>query len=187
MKTKKFCGIFTAAFAIATVITLASCSQDDEYYEDGLFTRADEMMTRTEGNPGNDSNVRHYVIEKGEGNSYLTIGGSAVYLMYTFNFKWNGGPLGGVDATMSLVDSVNNSSVQCYYSNPDSLEYVDKYEIVSIVWDGNQVRCHDNFFRKAVQVKYKEKVIRNQRYMYTREHTDNCSVELDVSSYIKEE
>ena len=34
-------------FVVATVITLASCSQDDEFYEDGLFTRADEMMTRS--------------------------------------------------------------------------------------------------------------------------------------------
>ena len=46
MKRKNFSGIFSAVFAVATVITLASCSQDDEYYEDGLFTRADEMMTR---------------------------------------------------------------------------------------------------------------------------------------------
>ena len=47
MKRKKFSGIFAAVFVAATVITLASCSQDDEYYEDGLFTRADEMMTRS--------------------------------------------------------------------------------------------------------------------------------------------
>ena len=26
--------------------------QDDEYYEDGLFTRADEMMTRSGGESG---------------------------------------------------------------------------------------------------------------------------------------
>ena len=51
MKRKNFSGIFSAVFAVATVITLASCSQDDEYYEDGLFTRADEMMTRA-GEPG---------------------------------------------------------------------------------------------------------------------------------------
>ena len=51
MKRKNFSGIFSAVFVVATVITLASCSQDDEYYEDGLFTRADEMMTRA-GEPG---------------------------------------------------------------------------------------------------------------------------------------
>lgn len=47
MKKTNFCGIFATVFVVATVITLASCSQDDEYYEDGLFTRADEMMTRS--------------------------------------------------------------------------------------------------------------------------------------------
>ena len=54
MKRKNFSGIFSAVFAVATVITLASCSQDDEYYEDGLFTRADEMMTRA-GEPGGNT------------------------------------------------------------------------------------------------------------------------------------
>ena len=47
MKRTNLSGIFAAVFVAATVITLASCSQDDEYYEDGLFTRADEMMTRS--------------------------------------------------------------------------------------------------------------------------------------------
>ena len=51
MKTTNFCAIFATVFVAATVIMLASCSQDDEYYEDGLFTRADEMMTRA-GEPG---------------------------------------------------------------------------------------------------------------------------------------
>ena len=51
MKRRNLSGIFATVFAVATVITLASCSQDDEYYEDGLFTRADEMMTRA-GEPG---------------------------------------------------------------------------------------------------------------------------------------
>ena len=51
MKKTNFCAIFATMFAVATVIMLASCSQDDEYYEDGLFTRADEMMTRA-GEPG---------------------------------------------------------------------------------------------------------------------------------------
>ena len=51
MKRKNLSGIFATMFVAATVIMLASCSQDDEYYEDGLFTRVDEMMTRA-GEPG---------------------------------------------------------------------------------------------------------------------------------------
>ena len=42
MKKPNFCGIFATVFVVATVITLASCSQDDEFYEDGLFTRAED-------------------------------------------------------------------------------------------------------------------------------------------------
>lgn len=37
MKKPNFCGIFATVFVAATVITLASCSQDDEYYEDGCL------------------------------------------------------------------------------------------------------------------------------------------------------
>ena len=56
MKKTNFCGIFATVFVVATVITLASCSQDDEYYEDGLFTRADGMMMRSGGEPGGGGN-----------------------------------------------------------------------------------------------------------------------------------
>ena len=59
MRNASFSGIFAAVFAVATVITLASCSQDDEYYEDGLFTRADEMMTRIGGDPGGGGNHQY--------------------------------------------------------------------------------------------------------------------------------
>ena len=52
MKKRNICGIFATVFAITTVISLASCSQDDEYYYDSeMFTRADGMMTRDEGGP----------------------------------------------------------------------------------------------------------------------------------------
>jgi hypothetical protein len=52
MKRRNLSGIFATALIAVTIFTLASCSQDDEYYEDGLFTRADEMMTRSEGGQG---------------------------------------------------------------------------------------------------------------------------------------
>ena len=54
MKKPNFCAIFATMFVAATVIMLASCSQDDEFYEEGLFTRADEMMTRA-GEPGGNT------------------------------------------------------------------------------------------------------------------------------------
>ena len=42
MKKTNLSGIFAAALIAVTIFTLASCSQDDEYYEDGLFTRAED-------------------------------------------------------------------------------------------------------------------------------------------------
>lgn len=60
MKRKNLSGIFSAVFVVATVITLASCSQDDEYYEDGLFTRAERTIDDLEGGSGNDSNSPFY-------------------------------------------------------------------------------------------------------------------------------
>ena len=81
MKKTNFCGIFATVFVAATVITLASCSQDDEFYEEGLFTRADEMMTRSGGEPGGytPTEKSRYVFENdipftftGEGESINT-------------------------------------------------------------------------------------------------------------------
>ena len=73
MKRKNFSGIFSAVFAVATVITLASCSQDDEYYEDGLFTRADEMMTRSEGGQGYSPYTAYYLDRNNCGGVALAI------------------------------------------------------------------------------------------------------------------
>ena len=47
MKKTNLSGIFAAALIAVTIFTLASCSQDDEYYYDSeMFTRSEEMMTR---------------------------------------------------------------------------------------------------------------------------------------------
>jgi len=57
MTKTSFCGIFATLFVTTTMVLLASCSQDDDYYESDMYTLA-EMGTRisdpTEGggNPG---------------------------------------------------------------------------------------------------------------------------------------
>ena len=48
MKFSNFCGIFAIVFVTATIILLASCSQDDDYYESDMYTLA-EMGTRLDG------------------------------------------------------------------------------------------------------------------------------------------
>jgi|GEM_PF-6169271 len=45
MKRISFCGIFATLFVTTTMVLLASCSQDDDYYESDMYTLA-EMGTR---------------------------------------------------------------------------------------------------------------------------------------------
>ena len=53
MKLKSnFCGIFATTFMVATAITIASCSQDDDYYDSNMYTLAEKMETRSGGDPG---------------------------------------------------------------------------------------------------------------------------------------
>lgn len=52
IKFKNFCGIFATLFVTTTMVLLASCSQDDDYYESDMYTLA-EMGTRLSGgDPG---------------------------------------------------------------------------------------------------------------------------------------
>ena len=82
MKKTNFCGIFATVFVVATVIMLASCSQDDEFYEDGLFTRA--------GDP--DAALR----------SIACLGKGRVKLRFTYNY----------DIYMACTDTVITINVR---------------------------------------------------------------------------
>ena len=58
MKFTNFCGIFATVFVTTTIVLLASCSQDDDYYESDMYTLA-EMGTRSGGgDPGGGGNIK---------------------------------------------------------------------------------------------------------------------------------
>ena len=40
------CGICATAFIASTIITVSSCSQDDDYYESDMYTMAEPLETR---------------------------------------------------------------------------------------------------------------------------------------------
>jgi hypothetical protein len=52
VKFTNFCGIFATTFMVATAITIASCSQDDDDYNSNMYTLAEKMETRSGGDPG---------------------------------------------------------------------------------------------------------------------------------------
>ena len=75
MKKTNLSGIFAAALIAVTIFTLASCSQDDEYYYDSeMFTRSEEMMTRG-GEQGGYTPTLTPVLN------------DTVYTNYTFRFE----------------------------------------------------------------------------------------------------
>lgn len=52
VKFTNFCGIFATVFILTTTVIIASCSQDDDYYESDMYTLAEKMETRSGGDPG---------------------------------------------------------------------------------------------------------------------------------------
>ena len=65
-KIKNFCGIFATVFVTTTMVILASCSQDDDYYDNSeMYTLAEEMGTRSGGGDpgGQPSPVYTYITE----------------------------------------------------------------------------------------------------------------------------
>lgn len=60
-KIKNYCGIFATLFVTTTIILLASCSQDDDYYDSDMYTLA-EMGTRLGGgDPGSGGPAPVYI------------------------------------------------------------------------------------------------------------------------------
>jgi len=46
------CGIFATAFFATAMLTIVSCSKDDEYYDSDMYTLAEVPTTRSIGSPG---------------------------------------------------------------------------------------------------------------------------------------
>ena len=54
-KIKNFCGIFATLFVTTTIILLASCSQDDDVYDNSEMYTLAEMGTRLGGDPEDEN------------------------------------------------------------------------------------------------------------------------------------
>ena len=54
IKISNFCGIFSTLFVTTTIILLASCSQDDDYYDSDMYTLAETGTRLAEGGEGGD-------------------------------------------------------------------------------------------------------------------------------------
>lgn len=165
MKKRNLSGIFATALIAVTIFTLASCSQDDEYYEDGLFTRADKMMTRSE---------EPYDILLLSGSDTLMVsimdGTEDTGLKVSFNITWQGGLL--KTATASIDErAIYDQSATLIQENP--LKHVKKYR-VSDVYIGDEAQSSMNnplssqhcFIIDHVIVYAQKAVFKNGEYVY---------------------
>ena len=59
------CGICATAFIASTIITVSSCSQDDDYYESDMYTMAEPLETRA-AEPGEGNHTYTRVADMGE-------------------------------------------------------------------------------------------------------------------------
>ena len=64
-KKFNFCGIFSTMFVAATIFSVSSCSQDDDYYESDMYTMAEPLETRA-AEPGEGNHTYTRVADMGE-------------------------------------------------------------------------------------------------------------------------
>ena len=153
MKKRNICGIFATVFAIATVISLASCSQDDEYYYDSeMFTRADGMMTRDEGGPeiggGNYQNPYEPCI----------IGNLNIPFFLKRNLRNNDGEM--------VIDSVVINTTVSFYVQLDTTGYFrSNWSCVGIDW-ANTHSCEPDAALTGISCLSKGKVKLYFQYYY---------------------
>jgi len=97
MRKFSFCGLFATVFVTTTIILLASCSQDDDYYESDMYTLA-EMETRS---GGGDPGGEWYEITAGADICDVIVPHLPFNLRYSLT--WGPGQLSSVTANVSFV------------------------------------------------------------------------------------
>lgn len=139
VKFTNFCGIFATVFMVATAITIASCSQDDDY-DSNMYTLAEEMDTRSGGDPGGPDTTQIHpdtvgtIHEDGSGDCEYTIcvrKGASILV----NVSW--GP---------YVMHDRKTNVQLTEQIVDEEHYVFRNVTNEHAWYGNSVQ---------IKVKYK--------------------------------
>ena len=64
-KNFNLCGIFATMFVAATIFTVSSCSQDDDYYESDMYTMAEPSETRAAEPGGGELNPENPKLDCG--------------------------------------------------------------------------------------------------------------------------
>lgn len=160
MKTKtNFCGIFATAFIVTITFVIASCSQDDDYYDSNMYTLAEKMETRSGGDPGGEGG------EGGEENNGMYC---ADFTFTNVLFKGTNSDTIFSNVTTRITRKLNDAPKNCveYLShNNNTLENVHITYSEAGVFALGQCTVHLKLTA--------ERIIQNDTIHYSAEHRQN--------------
>ncbi|MDO4202682.1 MAG: hypothetical protein Q4D25_11295 [Bacteroidales bacterium] len=147
IKISNFCGIFATLFVTTTMVLLASCSQDDDYYDSDMYTLA-EMGTRLggKGDPGNGTGGDlYYEAKVTKSITFIdTVIYESVSALVTLKIKYNPDGSGSTIEYISCSDSLLKN-LRIRNPNVGSTMYQNHLVIIcSSAIDGTRVIHHDS-------------------------------------------
>ncbi len=147
MNKKTFIGgTFAAVAAIVAASSFISCSSDDEYYENGNYTLANQRMSRSP-----EMNIGAGRINGGT-DTYTT---SNSMFSVTFEISWGTGTIGQVRASVSNpnVSVLSNDSVT-YKDDNGKVHKAPKYIFEYVSYNNHADFCDGEFVMPGVTVYY---------------------------------
>ena len=190
--SKYFCGIFATVFVTTTMVLLASCSQDDDYYESDMYTLA-EMGTRLASrDEWNVDPPNNYFLIPGYKEHQIHIGGNTSGLDIVFTISWTDTIRAGEDIRITSVTQNNNSEIVCYDANHNSIS-INKYEYLNhtvpfLLHDSSGNLPYNFYYRLEDGYIYYNKAIidetTNEFQGWMRDSVYVRSEHLDVSDFL---
>ena len=167
------CGICATAFIASTIITVSSCSQDDDYYESDMYTMAEPLETRA-AEPGAEPTYEWWIHE-GSINMKATVAQHHI----TFQVSW---------PEQSLIDGLQTAVNKTIRNNSSSLPYTDELGIERTVKRYKQTKeldAHIDFNNNRLVINgvfYFAKAIENPKVTgaYGQEQMEFLTAEGDI-------
>lgn len=182
-KIANFCGVFATLFVTTTIVFLASCSQDDDYYENSEMYTLAEMGTRLgagdEWHPG--SSILHRHLRPSSKNDTIQIDGMDVI----FTISWPNEILAGDTVQITSV-SHYSTITQYYLDENDNTMSVNKckyigHDIPSLITTyllGHYYAMGHIYYKEAIVDPY------TQHFLEWRDVSTFATINVDVNDCI---
>lgn len=190
MKFKNFCGIFATLFVTTTIILLASCSQDDDAYDNNeMYTLAEEMGTRSGGNGGDPGEGSHLLsLHAGSVDSIFDVPLTMLQIRYHMTWGTVSEPLlYSAEADITYGEFVNNSPLVHSISSIGQDTLIREYDYIDLVDNHLPAEYSEgNFVLDGVIVHYKRayKEENSNIYMYGNVETSLASIRWKIPTYL---